>query len=56
LKKSKTGLWKKAISLPPGRHAYRLLVDGRWRDDPECATREPNEFGGQNCVRVVEGA
>jgi len=56
LKKSKTGLWKKAVLLPPGRYAYRLLVDGQWRDDPECATREPNGFGGQNCVRVVEGA
>ena len=56
LKKAKDGLWKRTVSLAPGKYAYRLLVDGQWRDDPECQTRQPNEFGGQNCVRVVNGA
>jgi 1,4-alpha-glucan branching enzyme len=56
LNKSKGGLWKKTISLPPGRYAYRLLVDGQWRDDPECRIRQPNEFGGENCVCVLDGA
>ena len=56
LKKSKSGLWKKTVSLAPGRYAYRLLVDGQWRDDPECRTHQPNEFGGDNCVCVVNGA
>ena len=56
LKKFKGGLWKKTISLAPGRYAYRLLVDGQWRDDPECRTRQPNEFGGENCVCIVNGA
>jgi 1,4-alpha-glucan branching enzyme len=56
LKKDKSGIWKKSISLPPGRYEYRLLVDGEWRDDPQCFTRQPNQFGGQNCVCVVNGA
>lgn len=56
LKKDKTGTWKKSISLPPGRYEYRLLVDGEWRDDPQCSTRQPNQFGGENCVCVVNGA
>jgi 1,4-alpha-glucan branching enzyme len=55
LNKAKGGLWTKTISLPPGRHAYRLLVDGQWQDDPKCQTRQPNEFGGENCVCVVDG-
>jgi 1,4-alpha-glucan branching enzyme len=55
LKKQKGGLWKKTVSLPPGRYEYRLLVDGEWRDDPQCATHHPNQFGGQNCVCVVNG-
>ena len=55
LKKDKNGAWKKTVSLPPGRYEYRLLVDGQWRDDPECPSRQPNQFGGQNCVRVVNG-
>jgi len=54
-KKDKTGIWKKSISLPPGRYEYRLLVDGEWRDDPQCSTRQPNQFGGENCVCVVNG-
>lgn len=53
MKKDKKGVWKKTLSLPPGRYEYRLLVDGEWRDDPSCPTRQPNQFGGQNCVCVV---
>jgi 1,4-alpha-glucan branching enzyme len=56
LKKSKAGVWKKTVSLAPGRYAYRLLVDGQWCDDPECPTRQANEFGGLNCVCTVDGA
>jgi 1,4-alpha-glucan branching enzyme len=55
LKKSKNGLWKKTVSLAPGRYAYRMLVDGQWCDDPECKNRQPNEFGGENCVCQVNG-
>lgn len=56
LKKLKSGLWKTTVSLPPGRHEYRLLVDGQWRDDPENKLRQPNQFGGENCVCVVGAA
>jgi 1,4-alpha-glucan branching enzyme len=55
LKADKNGVWKKTISLPPGRYEYRLVVDGEWRDDPQCALRRPNQFGGENCVCVVNG-
>jgi 1,4-alpha-glucan branching enzyme len=55
LKKDKSGVWKKTVSLPPGKYEYRLLVDGQWRDDPQCPNRQPNQFGGQNCVCVVDG-
>jgi hypothetical protein len=33
-----------------------MLVDGEWRDDPQCPNRHPNQFGGQNCVCIVDGA
>ena len=56
LKKDKNGVWKKTVSLPPGKYEYRLLVDGQWQDDPQCPTRQPNQFGGQNCVCIVDGA
>ena len=53
LKKQKNGLWKTTLTLTPGAYEYRLLVDGQWRDDPDCPTRVPNGCGSENCVRVV---
>jgi 1,4-alpha-glucan branching enzyme len=53
LKKGAKGVWKLAISLPPGRYEYRLIVDGEWHDDPQCPVRNPNQFGGENCVCIV---
>jgi hypothetical protein len=29
------------------------MVDGQWRDDPECALHVPNPYGGQDAVRQV---
>ena len=42
----------------PGADArpVRVLVDGQWQDDPSCPVREANQFGGQNCVCIVNGA
>lgn len=55
LKREKGGVWKKTVSLPAGKYEYRLLVDGEWRDDPQCPNRHPNQFGGTNCVCIVNG-
>lgn len=56
LKKQKDGVWKKAVSLAPGRYEYRFLVDGQWQDDPNCVTRVPNAFGSENCICIVAAA
>jgi len=53
LKKDTNGTWKTLVSLEPGTYEYRFVVDGEWRDDPECPLRVENPFGSQNCVRVV---
>jgi hypothetical protein len=29
------------------------MVDGEWREDPECPTRVPNPYGTFNMVRKV---
>ena len=47
------GVWRTAIRLDPGTHYYRFLVDGEWRDDPECPHFVPNPFGSHNAVRQV---
>jgi 1,4-alpha-glucan branching enzyme len=54
MKKDKKGIWKTVLSLTPGRYEYRFLVDGNWENDPACCDCVPNEFGSQNCVRIVE--
>ena len=43
--------------LKPGTYRYRFLVDGEWRDDPECELRVANPFGTQDALLLVaEGA
>jgi 1,4-alpha-glucan branching enzyme len=53
LTKGPGGVWRITLELPPGLHHYRFLVDGQWRDDPDCKTRVPNAFGGQDMMRKV---
>jgi 1,4-alpha-glucan branching enzyme len=53
MQKAKHGEWTTTIELSPGKHTYRFIVDGEWRDDPECTLRTPNQFGGQDMVRVT---
>ncbi len=53
LHKGADGLWRTTVELEPGTHHYRFLVDGEWRDDPECALRTQNPYGGENMTRQV---
>ncbi len=53
MKPASNGLWSVSVALPAGNYQYRFLVDGEWRDDPECGQRAPNPFGSQNMVRIV---
>jgi 1,4-alpha-glucan branching enzyme len=53
LRKDERGVWKATVSLAPGTYHYRFLVDGQWRDDPECTLRVTNPFGSHNSVRQV---
>jgi 1,4-alpha-glucan branching enzyme len=54
MKKDKKGIWKTTVSLKPGTYEYRFFKDGNWENDPACSQCVPNEFGSQNCVRIVE--
>lgn len=53
LRKRANGLWWAAVRLERGTYYYRFLVDGQWRDDPECSLVVPNPFGCLNAVRQV---
>jgi len=47
------GRWVKDLTLAPGLHEYRLVVDGQWKVDPGCPDRAPNPFGGENSLLRV---
>ena len=53
MEKGQDGVWTAALKLPPGKHSYLFIVDGEWCEDPECALRVANPYGGQNMVRQV---
>ena len=53
LSPGRNGLWQTSVHLAPGTHRYRFLVDGQWRDDPECKVRVSNPFGSQDAIRQV---
>ncbi len=50
MKKTKEGLWKLTLSLPPGSYQYQFYVDGIWQVDPAAKVHVPNPFGGENAV------
>jgi chromosome partitioning protein len=49
-----SGIWQTQLNLPPGKHQYRLVVDGHWQQDPYNEQTELNPFGGFNSVVEVE--
>ncbi len=55
------GRWSASVRLRPGRYEYKLVVDGRWRAQPACASSleshfVPNGLGTANCVLHVPSA
>jgi 1,4-alpha-glucan branching enzyme len=50
MRKGEDGVWRTTVQLLPGTHQYRFLVDGQWRDDPQCIRHVPNPFGSEDAV------
>ena len=53
LERGHNGVFRRRVSLAPGRHEYRFLIDGEWRDDDASLQCVPNPFGSVNCVTFV---
>jgi len=47
------GRWVGDLTVPPGRHEYLFVVDGRWVTDPNAKETVENPFGGKNSVLVA---
>ena len=59
LKRGRQGKWTAKVSLPPGCHEYKFIVDGGWCCEPGCEGPQAgctdcvaNEFGTMN--RMIE--
>lgn len=52
--KGSGGAWTTTIDLAPGEYAYKIVVDGDWREDP--SNKLTKEIGGQrnSLIRVTE--
>ncbi len=44
------GVWQIKLNLPQGRYRYRIVVDGKWQQDPYNELTELNPFGEYNSV------
>lgn len=47
------GRWETRLTLPPGRHEYKFLVDGEWVADPSATVQASNEYGTVNSILEV---
>ena len=46
----KDKVWRKDMTLRPGRYEYKFLVDGNWITDPSNTNRSWNNYGSENSV------
>jgi 1,4-alpha-glucan branching enzyme len=53
MQKAADGAWQVKINLTKGTYRYRLVVDGRWQQDPHNSKAEPNPYGELNSVLEV---
>lgn len=52
--KNEKGVWKKIVPAAPGTYQYRLVVDGRWCEDPYNPRRVMNALGEYNSVVEID--
>ena len=48
------GVFEALIPIAPGRHQYRLIIDGVWQADPYNPHQLQNEYGEPNSLLIVE--
>jgi len=53
-KVGQSGVWQRQMKLQPGRYRYRLVVDGRWQQDPYNENTELNPYGEFNSILEVK--
>ena len=54
MKKSKGGIWKTKVKLPPGRHEYKFFADNAWVEILPGVEKVSNALGTKNFVVWVK--
>jgi 1,4-alpha-glucan branching enzyme len=49
-----SGIWQTKMQIGPGRYRYRLVVDGKWQQDPYNEMIEMNPYGEMNSILEVK--
>jgi hypothetical protein len=51
---SASGVWSAVVGVPPGRHVYAFLVDGKtWTLDPRAPKTKDSDYGTEQSVMIV---
>ena len=54
MEKGADGAWRRDVAgLSPGSYRYKLVVDGRWIEDPANGAKEPDPYGSFNSLLRV---
>ena len=53
MKLDEDGRWKTSLLFPPGKHEFKFLVDGNWREGTKEEQTVPNCFGTLNNVLII---
>lgn len=48
------GVLQKILSVKPGAYQYRLIVDGKWQEDPDNPLQVTNDYGEINSLLRVQ--
>ncbi|MBP7310028.1 MAG: cyclomaltodextrinase [Candidatus Cloacimonetes bacterium] len=47
------GIFQHVLEIPVGKYHYKLIVDGVWMHDENCAIKAPDPYGGYNSVLII---
>lgn len=53
LKKISENRWETNLTLPPGSHPYKMVIDGNWRMDPANSQKTKDGSGNENSQKLV---
>ena len=55
MKSDGNGTWVRDVIISPGKHEYKFMIDGQWKEDPKNEQQSLNCFGTyNNIIEVTE--